>query len=208
MDLGLAFSFPFQDDEWIKKVAIAALLLFVPFIGWLAVLGWLVEITRRVIRESEEPLPDWTEIGDLFELGIKGFVLAFVYAIPIIIVTVPVSVLGWFEDLQAPVAVLSICTSCFSFLYAIVLGVALPAGFGILADSGDLAEAVNPSKILTVFRAAPGPFLITLVGALIASFVASIGVILCIVGVAFTSAYAFTFQAHLIGHPHRQPGPT
>jgi hypothetical protein len=204
MDLGLAFSFPFQDEEWIKKVLIAAVLLFIPVIGWLAVFGWALEITRRVIRESEETLPDWTEFADLFVLGLKGFVISFVYSLPIMLFTAPLTVLGWFEDLQGLVAVLSICTSCFSFLYSILLGLVLPAGLGILADSDNLAEAINPSKILVILRAAPGAYVITFVGAIIASFVSSVGVILCVVGVLFTSAYAVTFQGHLIGQAYNE----
>lgn len=205
MDLGLAFSFPFQDEEWIKKVVIAAVLLFFPIIGWLLVFGWALEITRRVIRDSEEPLPDWTEFADLFVLGLKGFVISFLYSIPIMLITAPVSVLGWFDsDLEGVVAVLSICTSCFSFLYSIVLGVALPAGFGILADSDNLSEAISPVRILELLRAAPGAFVITLVGAIIAGFVSSVGVILCIVGVVFTTAYSLALQGHLIGQAYNE----
>jgi hypothetical protein len=204
MDLGLAFSFPFQDEEWIKKVLIAAVLLFIPFIGWLAVFGWGLEITRRVVRASEEPLPDWTEFGDFLMLGLKGFAISFVYSIPIMLFTLPLTVMGWFRDLQDIVAVLSICTSCFSFLYSILLGFALPAGLGILADSDNLAEAINPSKILVVLRAAPSAYVITFVGMLIASFVSTIGVVLCVVGVLFTSAYALAFQGHLVGQAYNE----
>jgi hypothetical protein len=80
----------------------------------------------------------------------------------------------------------------------------LPAGLGILADSDNLAEAINPSKILVILRAAPGAYVITFVGAIIASFVSSVGVILCVVGVLFTSAYAVTFQGHLIGQAYNE----
>lgn len=205
MDLGLAFSFPFQDEEWIKKVVIAAVLLFIPVVGWIAVFGWAIEITRRVIRESEEPLPDWTEFADLFVLGLKGFVIGFVYSIPIMLISLPVTILRWFDsDLAGVFALLSLCMSCISFLYSIFLGLVLPAGFGILADSDNLEEAINPSKILQVFRAAPGPYVITAVGAIIATIVASFGVILCFVGIFFTTAYSVAFQGHLIGQAYKE----
>ena len=147
MDLGLAFSFPFQDEEWIKKVLIAAVLLFIPVIGWFAVLGWGLEITRRVIRGSEEPLPDWTEFSDLFILGLKGFAISFIYSIPMWLLSAPITILGWFEDLQGIVAFLSICASCLTFLYSIILWVATPAAFGILADSDNLGCVCSIHKL-------------------------------------------------------------
>ena len=204
MDLGLAFSFVFQDEEWVKKVLIAAVLLFIPVIGWFAVFGWGLEITRRVIRESEEPLPDWNEFADLFVLGLKGFVISFIYSIPIMLLSAPITFLGWFEDLQDVVAVLSICTSCLTFLYSIILWFALPAAFGILADSDNLGEAINPSKIFELVRAAPGAYVITLVAILISGLVASIGVILCFIGMFFTSAYAMAFTGHVYGQAYNQ----
>ena len=204
MDLGLAFSFVFEDEEWVKKVLIAAVLLFIPVIGWFAVFGWAIEITRRVIRQSEEPLPDWTEISDLFILGLKGFVISFVYSIPVMLLSAPITILGWFEDLQGIVAFLSVCASCLTFIYSIILWVAMPAAFGILADSDNIGEAINPSKILELVRAAPGAYVMALLGIIIAGLVSSVGVILCFIGVFFTSAYAMAFTGHVYGQAYNQ----
>jgi uncharacterized membrane protein len=40
MDFGRAFSFVFEDPDWLKKVAIAGLVMLIPVIGQLVVLGW------------------------------------------------------------------------------------------------------------------------------------------------------------------------
>jgi hypothetical protein len=205
MDLGLAFSFPFQDKEWVKKVAIAAVIFIIPVIGWIIVFGWAIEITRRVIRASEETLPDWNDFAEYMMLGFKGFLIALVYSIPIMLLTVPVFFLSWFDtDLGGVIAILSLCTSCISFFYSLVFGVALPAGFGILADSDNLADAINPSKIFEVLRAAPSAYVIVLIGGFIASIVSGIGVIACFIGVLFTTAYALAIQGHLIGQAYNE----
>jgi len=138
-------------------------------------------------------------------LGFKGFLIALVYSIPIMLITVPVSFLGLFDsDFEGAVVILSLCTSCISFLYSLVLGVALPAGFGILADSDNLGDAINPSKIFEVLRAAPGAYVIVLLGGFIASIVSGIGVIACFIGVLFTAAYALGVQGHLIGQAYNE----
>jgi uncharacterized membrane protein len=64
MDFGLAFSYPFQDQDWLKKLGIAGLLMIIPVFGWLVVAGWAIEITRRVIRHDMPLLlPDWNDFG-------------------------------------------------------------------------------------------------------------------------------------------------
>jgi hypothetical protein len=46
MEFGKAFSFPFEDQDWVKKLGIAGLLMIIPIIGWLAVAGWGIEMGK------------------------------------------------------------------------------------------------------------------------------------------------------------------
>ena len=57
MDFGLAFSFPFQDKNWLQKILIAGLIMLIPIVGWFAVIGWALEITRRVVRQYPTRFP-------------------------------------------------------------------------------------------------------------------------------------------------------
>ena len=38
MDIGLAFSYPFQDEEWITKLLLVGVILLVPVLGLIVVL--------------------------------------------------------------------------------------------------------------------------------------------------------------------------
>jgi hypothetical protein len=48
MEFGRAFSYAFEDSEWIKKVGIAALVFLIPLLGLIILMGWSLEIIRRV----------------------------------------------------------------------------------------------------------------------------------------------------------------
>jgi hypothetical protein len=208
MDFGLAFSFPFQDQQWVKKLLITAVLVLVPIIGWIAVLGWSLEVARRVIRQHPEPLPDWAEFGALLGLGFKGFLIGIVLSIPAWVISLPSVGLSAFaqdsQDMQSIVAIVSICTSCVSILYSIILAFATPAAYGELAATDQLMAALNPARLLQLVRAAPVPYLIAILGTLVGGIVASLGLIACVVGVFFTIAYYAAIAGHFYGQAYQQ----
>lgn len=208
MDFGLAFSFPFQDEQWVKKLLITAVLLIIPIVGWIAVLGWMLEVTRRVIRQHPEPLPDWTEFGALLGLGFKGLLIGIVLSIPIWVISIPTTLLTAFaadsQDLQTIANIVSICTGCISFLYSIILAFATPAAYGELAATDQLGASLNPSRLWQLVRAAPSAYLIAILGTLVGSIVASLGVIVCVIGLFFTFAYYAALAGHLYGQAYVQ----
>src|SRR3972149_6471966 len=75
IDLGLAFSFPFADKDWFKKLIIPGLIGLIPLIGQIAFYGWWVEVTRRVIRQQPDPLPDFSDFAGYLTDGLKGIEL-------------------------------------------------------------------------------------------------------------------------------------
>jgi len=206
MDLGLAFSYVFQDPDWLKKIAITALIGLIPIVGQLALLGWALEISRRVIRHETDLLPDWGDFGSRIMLGLKAFVIGLVGAIPIIILAIPYILVTSFaeSDWGAIVGIVTACFSCFSIIYGLLLMFAVPAAYGILAATDQLGEAISPSKIMQLVRAAPAAYLLTLLGMLIAGFIGGLGSIACGVGVIFTYAYAFAIQGHLYGQAYNE----
>ncbi len=208
MDFGLAFSFPFQDEQWVKKLLISAVLMIIPIIGWIAVLGWSIEVTRRVIRQHPEPLPDWSEFGALLALGFKGFLIGVLFSIPAFVISLPNFLLTAFaadsQDWQTVIVIVSICTSCVSLLYSIVLAFATPAAYGELAATDQIGSAINPGRLWALVRTAPSAYLIAILGTLVGGIVAMLGVIACVVGVFFTFAYYFALAGHLYGQAYIQ----
>jgi hypothetical protein len=206
-DFGLAFSFPFQDPDWVKKIAIAAVLMLIPLLGQIAVLGWMVLLAKGVIAGEEHPMPDWEEAGEIFTAGLKAFVIGFVYALPVLVVIVPASLLGFLDNSRDSFSILElamICLSCFTALYGLLISFVWPAAAGELAATDDLGAALHPGRILRLVQAAPGAYVIVFLGTIAAGIIASFGIVLCFVGVLFTGIYAYAVQGHLIGQAYAQ----
>ena len=84
MDVGKAFSYPFQDERWVGKIVIGAVLAFFTFllIPIPLLIGWAVGVTRNVMDGLEDPMPAWEDWGKLFTDGLKVLVAQMVYTLP------------------------------------------------------------------------------------------------------------------------------
>lgn len=212
MEFGKAFSFAFEDQDWIKKLGIGALLMIIPFIGWLVVAGWGIEITKRVIQHDPQPLPDWSDFGGYLVKGLQVFVIGLVYSLPIILVNICQQGVTLFgqqgdttdETILMAVTVFAVCFGCVSFIYSIFLGFILPAALGNFAATGQMGAGFRFGEVFGLVRAAPVAYLLALLGGFVASLIASLGVILCVIGILFTAVYAYTINAHLYGQAYNE----
>jgi len=204
MDFGLAFTYVFQDKDWVKKILFGAVAALIVVIGWIPLLGWLIEIARRVIRQDPEPLAGWTDLGKLFTLGLKGWLIIILVSLLPGILAIPFVFLGSMNNSDTIYTIYSVCYGCFSILYGIIIALAIPASLGILADTDQLGSALNPSKIISIIKAAPAAYIFALLGTFVASIISELGVILCAVGLFATMAYAYAIMGHLFGQAYRQ----
>src|SRR5213595_2417929 len=85
MDIGKAFSYVFEDEQWISKVLLGGVILLIPIVGWIAVSGYMVKVAQNVAQGNPRPLPEWSEFGDHFMRGLHGIVIQIVYQLPTII---------------------------------------------------------------------------------------------------------------------------
>lgn len=210
MDFAKAFTYVFEDRDWLRKLLLPAVLLLIPILGWIVVMGWMLNIARRVIRAEPNPLIE-LEFGRDFADGLKAFVVSFVYAIPSIILSLPSSAVSWMNTSGATdptqnwaVMLLIVCCSGLSVLYGLFLAVALPAALGNVAATDDLGAGFRFKEVFSLIRSAPGAYLMVLLGVIVSGFIGSLGVILCIIGVFFTLAYSMAVNGHLYGQAYRE----
>ncbi|OGO17325.1 MAG: hypothetical protein A2Z14_17540 [Chloroflexi bacterium RBG_16_48_8] len=205
MDLGLSFTYVFQDKDWVKKILFGAVAFLIVLVGWIPLLGWVIEIARRVIRQDPEPLADWSDLGKLFTLGLKGCVIIILAALLPGILAIPYAILGSISNNSETIfTIYSVCYGCFSILYGILIALAIPASLGILADTDQLGNALNPSKIFSLVRAAPAAYILAFLGAFVANIIGELGTILCGIGFIATMSYASAIIGPLYGQAYRQ----
>ncbi len=214
MEFGRAFTFAFQDPDWLKKVGIAALVSLIPVIGGITLMGWGLEITRRVINNDPDPLPGWDNFSSFISKGFQAFVVSLAYALPIILVVMcqyGVSFALIFASSNSDsstmggiATVVGVCMTCIVILFAIVAGFFIPAALGNLAATGELGAAFRFNQIFALLRAAPGPYVMEILGVALASMILSpLGILICGVGLLFTTAYTTTLSAHLTGQAYK-----
>ncbi|MCL7454608.1 MAG: DUF4013 domain-containing protein [Anaerolineae bacterium] len=215
MDIGKAFTFVFEDEQWIVKILIAAgivllgvlfsWVLLVPLIVAAALIaGYSFEITRRVIQGDPNPMPEWDNWGKLISEGIQVIVIGIVYALPAIIVSlilgIPAGILT--DQAEGLATFLSVLTSCLNVLWSIVISIVLPAAIAFFAAEGQLSAAFRFGEILTFVRDNFVTYLITFIMSWVASLVGSLGLIVCGLGVFVTAPYGYFVTGHLYGQAY------
>lgn len=209
MNLGKAFTYVFDDPDYIKKVGIAALMSLIPIFGTFVVLGWGIEITRRVIRGEARPLPEWTDYGRYFTDGLKAFVVILVYLLPVILLNsclqlamIPLQNSSSGDVMAMAISGIALVSACLSIILGIGTGLMLPPALAIYAETGQIGAALRFGDVIALLRANFGVYVLTLVGIFISSFVAGLGMIACCVGVVVTIALSTAVNAHLYGQAY------
>lgn len=209
MDIGKSFSYVFEDPNWASKIVIGGILAIIPVVGWFLVMGYMIAVARNVIQGNPQPLPEWSDFGQLFLDGIYGFVIGFAYVLPIVIVAcfmfLPASLIASPDNGagRALFTLASCCFSAFALIYGILVGwFFIPAALGRYADTNDLSSALRLGEVLDISRADPVAFLIALLISWVAGFVASFGIIICCIGVIFTAFYAQCVTGHIYGQAY------
>lgn len=213
MDFGRAFTYAFEDSEWIKKVGIAAVVILIPIVGGIVLMGWALELMRRVIADDPTPLPDWSDFGGLLGKGFKAFVVTLAYTLPVILVvicgqTVTIGSAAALEnnpDVAGTVAIVAgICMGCFALIFGILAGLLVPPALGNLAVTGELGAAFRFGEVFGLLRSAIGPYLISiLIIALVSPILASLGSLVCGIGALAAAAYLQVITSHLYGQAYK-----
>lgn len=218
LDIGKAFTFVFEDQNWITKVLIGGGLILggiITVVGWLftgpVILGYCVQVLRNVYAGNPQPLPEWDNWGERWIDGFKAWVVSLVMAIPLIIVAlviqVPANILNATSDsgVSGAGTALSLCGGCLSFLLSIGVALIIPIAVARYATTNNIGNALQIGEIFATLRQNIGLYIIVaLLSTFAVGLVASLGIIACFVGVFFTAFYGSLVQYNLYAQAYRQ----
>jgi hypothetical protein len=207
MDIGRSFSFVFEDDDWVVKVLIGAVLALTG-IGFIPIMGYALEVARRVARDDPQPLPAWDDWGTKIVEGLVSWVISFVWSLPGIILSscvsllvVPISDSG--GQANAIAALATVCATVFGLIYSVLLGIVLPAALTHYAVTREFAAAFRFGEVIGMVRDNLGAYLMVLVVTILAGLIAGLGTIACVIGVFITAFYAVLVTYHAYGQAYR-----
>lgn len=169
MDIGRAFTFIFDDQEWTMKIGIAAAIAFVSIIttpiliglvGWAALLGYQVDLIRNLRDGHHAPLPRWDDYADKITTGASVLTAGFIYALPNILVSCCMFATSgfWSDGFFGSAVGLGITCCIFPFLLiynlttwpmmALALGrYAEERNIGVFFQFGDLFDTLRRNMI-------------------------------------------------------------
>jgi len=222
MDFGKAFTYMFQDPNWIAKLGIGTLLvlvgiflapLLIGFLPLVIVTGYSLVALDNVRLGHEHPLPEWQDWGRFFMLGLKVFVALFIWALPVMIGFVPVLAGGVLSDNgnssgTGPIAALLImCGSCLMILWGLFITLLTPAIYARVAATNRFAAAFDLGRIWEFTRDNLGNVIVAILLVWLAGIIAAVlgmmGLLLLCIGVMVTiplaSLWQYLVQAHLFG---------
>jgi len=215
MDYGKAFSFVFEDKDWIKKIAIGALVSFVPIVNF-ALGGYSLEIMRRVYQGEMALLPEWDQFGEYIKKGLMAVAVWIVYLLPVIIIQVCALVTQFglaaaassgsgdtADMIGSAIGVVSICFTCLTVILAIAGALLAQPAMGILADTGQIGPALRFADAWNLLRANIGGYVVSLLILGVASLIlAPIGGLVCGIGAFIVTAYLSVVSGHLFGQAY------
>jgi len=211
MDFGLAFSYVFKDKDWFKKIVLPALCSLIPVVGQFVLSGWGLKATKNVIDGNKEnALPD-LEFGADLGRGFMAMVITFIYSLPAaILMGVAGGLVGFGansgdDTLAILMYVVGGCLGLIGFLFALLvtfMGVVAIANY---VAKGSFKAAFNFKEIFRLLKKAIGPWLLVILGQMLAlGIIAPLGVIACVIGVFLTMAYGVAVYSHLLGQAYNK----
>lgn len=221
LDIGKAFTFMFDDPDWLRKLGTATLVAFIgvllaaPLIGLIPLImlfGYTLDVTRNVLDGRERPLPEWEDWGRLFMRGLKLAVVFVVWALPFIVGAIPIGLGSALTNSQGSSAnalggLIAACGGCLTLLWSLVFLLFTPALYVRVAVTDEIAAGFDFGRLWAFTRDNLTNVIVAIIMALVAGLIAAVAalaglIVLCVgilVSIPFAMVWHYLVQAHLYG---------
>ncbi|MGB8215314.1 MAG: DUF4013 domain-containing protein [Anaerolineales bacterium] len=157
LDYFVPFVYFFKTKDWLKKFIIASLLTYT-LIGATPILGWTIEIVRRVGHGEEPVVPELSDWKTFWRLGGRFAFLNILWLLPVLLADILLYLPLIFARSIKPGSLLAVfggtlgCVLVFLLVYSVIYIFLLPSMLILLAGTGSAWEALNPVKLWKVVR--------------------------------------------------------
>lgn len=161
MDIGRSLTYMFEDEKWVNKVVVGAVMNMIPILNF-ASAGYMLATIRNVANDIVPPLPTWDDFGDYFVKGLILTIIGLIYALPLLILSCcPIGVMfpltiAENEDVAAALGALgAIVLGLFALLgllYALAYTFVMPAVMLHYASGEDFSAAFQFGRIFAFIR--------------------------------------------------------
>jgi hypothetical protein len=171
----------------------------------------MLETLKNVRDGRPVPLPEWSDFGNLFSKGLIVFLIGLLYSLPALIFYC-ISIGAQFglqeadTDMANILGVVIGCLTCVQLLFGLLAGFLLPAGLIRYAHFDTFGSAFQFGEIFRFIKENIGDYIIVILLSWVAQFVASFGLILCLIGILFTGFWGILVTANLYGQLARKAG--
>ncbi len=216
MELGRAFTYSFEDKQWVSKLVMTVLLVFVsaiPIFGLITtctLLGYITELSRNIRNGHPRPLPKWDDYGGKTTKGAYVLLAMLIYNLPVILISIGLytfsSILG--QSLFGGVAfvVIVFCALPILFIYTAVAWSMLTIALNQYAETGDNGVFYRFGKLFRTLQQNTSLTLQYIMYSILSNVILGlIGAIPCIGWIGAPALY-ISVQGYLIGEYGRQLG--
>ncbi|MBX0330394.1 DUF4013 domain-containing protein [Oscillochloris sp. ZM17-4] len=210
MDIGRAFSYVLEDEEWLTVILLGGLILIVPIFGQIVLVGFVLEAARNVAAGQSRPLPKWNHLGETFGLGLPGIAIQIVYALPLILLSVAFMCLGLLgssllaaaDSASGPGGLILAAIFCLIPLTIVLSLIIQPLTIAATVrylQTGSLGGALQVGEAVRMVRSDLGGWLVLWLLQILCGIVGGIGGVFLGFGALFTTVYGQAVFGHLLG---------
>jgi hypothetical protein len=192
IDWGKGFTVLFEDREWVGKTLIGGifLLLSIVLIGIPFVFGYILEFARNVIERRSPVLPEWDNMGDKFTKGLVFTIIIIIFSLifgVVIFLLALIPCLGWIAGV--------IISILFSFVYPFLLCE--------YAVTNNFSAVFNFERMFNFIGNQVVNILIAIILTIVIGIIGSLGIILLLIGIIFTSFWAVIGSTYFYAEVYR-----
>jgi len=205
LDLGEAFTFVVRSDRWVRKLmaGAACLLLIWLIVPFLLLIGYIVEIARRV-RSGARELPAWDHPWKNIKDGFKILAALLIWVVPSALLSIPAAIVeaaaseGSRQALGGSISAVAGIIAAIGSVWSLVVLLLEPAIISQYIERG-FWGALNARAVIRRVRV--NLALSIVVGALVVvlTTIGLIGLAAIAIGVLVTFPYATFVGAYLVG---------